>query len=190
MNPFTAGFLASVIANGLTTIITHLGSLGIKRARGEGNVIATVARDSSLGSILQKATASCAQQLKKMPETLVDKLKVFLVSPDVDAIVRQVYATKLGDRYTIRDRAQLRSEFQASLQFYLGEKLGEVSIVSETLFAALVEGCDRALDVAIDKGFLSAHEAKSAARASLIMGTSSNQSKSEIPESKGSFAPS
>ncbi len=170
MNPFTAGFLASVIANGLTTIVTHLGSLGIKRARGERNVIATVARDSSLGSILQKATASFARQLKKMPETLVDRLKVFLVSPDVDAIVRQVYATKLGGHNTIRDRVQLRSEFQASLQFYLGEKLGEVSIFSETLFTALVEGCDRALDVAIDKGFLSAHEAKSAARANLVMG--------------------
>lgn len=170
MNPFTAGFLASLIANALTTIVTHLGSLELKRTRGERNLMATIARDSSLESILKKATASFARQLKDMPETLVDKLKVFLVSPDVDAIVRQVYATKLGGHNPVRDRANLKSEFQASLQLYLGKKLGEASGFSETLFAALVDGCDRALDIAIDKGFLSAHEAKSAARANLVMG--------------------
>jgi hypothetical protein len=38
------------------------------------------------------------------------------------------------------------------------------------LFDSIVEGCDRALTIAIDNGILSAHEAKSVFRHNILLG--------------------
>ena len=170
MNQFTAGFLASLIANGLTTIIKNLLSKSFKPTKKGQDLIAIVVRDATLISILQKATASLARKLKGIPDSLNDRIKAFLVSPDIDAITRQIYSTKLGSSDIISDRSQLKKEFLVTLQLYLGDKFNEIREFSEILFNSLIDGCDRALDIAIDNGFLSAHEAKSAMRANLIIG--------------------
>lgn len=174
MSPFAAGLLGSIVTNGLSTIVTYVVHLSQKQSRQQTDLRDAVARDPSLVAILQRATTSFARQAEGFSSGIADSLRLFIVSPDVDSIVRQIYATKLADEHPSEHPSQIRNklkqDFQASFALYLPEPAQDLADFADVLFQTLLEACDRALDVAIDKGFLSAHETKSAARANLILG--------------------
>ena len=171
MTPFTVGFLASVVANGLSTVVACVGKRSIRLLRKDKNsLLDAIARDSSLQSILQKATTAFARDVKVVSPAAQEGIKIFIASPDVDAIVRQIYATNLRPARRRDPMTPVRREFLACLFLHVGSQTDTTKRLGLALFEGIVKACDRALQVAIDKGFLSAHEARSAARANLILG--------------------
>ena len=167
MDSFSTGFLASVAANGLTTIVSYLGRQSARRINDKRGIVESFARDATLSSMLQKATSNVAKTLTGESPEAIERLKAFAASADVDAIIRQIYATRLTTESASLDA--LRAEFEACFHLHVGEPASLSTNGVNALFDALVIGCDRALEVAIQKGLLSAHEAKSAARTRLIL---------------------
>ena len=86
-------------------------------------------------------------------------------SPEVESIVRQIYATKLLPEQSNRSEL-IRAEFSTLLSCWLSDSQQDSIIFTfvDELFNSLLQGCEQALQVAINRGVLAAHEAKSVVR--------------------------
>src|SRR2546428_2334357 len=144
------------------------GAKGVRYYRKDKNLRQALGESPVLVTILQKATASIAKTAKFDNERQDEKLRFFLVSPDVESIVLQLYASQLAAQPHSHVES-IRAEFLASLALRLGEPAQNLADLADYLFDALLKGCEQALTVAIDHGVLSAHEAKSVARHRLIL---------------------
>jgi hypothetical protein len=172
MNPnqpsSSENIILRVIVNGLTALIAHVWRKGRKALSQDKDLRQALGESTALVTILQKATASIAKAAKFDDERQGEKLRFFLVSPDVEAIVRQLYASQPAVQPQGHEEF-IRAEFLASLALRLDEPAQNLADLAEHLFDVLLKGCDQALTVAIDHGVLSAHEAKSVARHRLIL---------------------
>ncbi len=168
MDAISQGIVAGVIANGLTAIIPHLTRKRIDFPSQKESLQRPLESDGDIASILQRATASIARSPQCEDRRYADTLRLFLVSPEVDAIVRQVYASQVSTGMQ-RHLASIRTEFLASLSLRLGAPQDSCRELAETLFDALFKGCERALESAVEQGVLSAHDLKSASRIRLIL---------------------
>jgi hypothetical protein len=63
----------------------------------------------------------------------------------------------------------IQTIFVESLSLRLGRSDAQSLAVGRALFKSLLDGCERALALAIDRGILSAHEAKAASRHRLVL---------------------
>lgn len=157
------GIISGVVVNGLTTIVL---SMGGKSQKGLQNLFK---KDSELGKTLKKAIQSVANAAELDDEQKAEKLRIFLSSPDVESIVRQIYATKL-EGGNVNYLKSIHEEFLVGLSLYIGEPEKNVDDLADQIFDVLIESCDYALTVAIEEGYLFAHEAKSSLRHSIIIG--------------------
>ena len=164
MDNMIENIILGVIANGLTSLIAYIGRGGIKISKREENLRQLLKEDTTLVPILQKAAVSIAKAEKFENKFQEERLKFFLVSPDVDAIVRQIYASRLTSHKNGNHLKSIQTEFLACLALHIGEPQEGLRDFAEELFDSLLKGCEFALAIAIDKGVLSAHEAKSAFR--------------------------
>lgn len=135
----------------------------------EENLRQLLKENTALSPILQKAAASVARSIQFSDEHRIERLRYFLISPEVDAIVRQIYSSKLSMDKNGNHLESIYAEFMACLSLHLSEPEESLEDFGEQLFEALLKGCERALAIAIDKGILSAHEAKSAFRFRIIL---------------------
>jgi hypothetical protein len=164
MSPLTEGIVAGVIANGLTSILTYLIPQDEAASHQDRLITHLLEKDQSLVTILQKAIASIARSSSLADAKQTEKLRLFLISPDAESLVRQIYGIYFAPDERPRSEPQIRATFLCSLALHLGEPAEDVGPLSNILFQALLDGCQRALTLAIDRGVLSAHEAKSASR--------------------------
>ena len=170
MSPFTEGILAGVIANALTSVLAQAFP---PRQPGDGQLESLktlVANDLPLAQILQKAAVAVAksQSLKDPKQT--EKLRIFFISPEAETITRQVYGLFLIPEARTSSADKIKAEFSTLLALHLGEPPESLTSIGGVLFESLMEGCERALNSAIEKGILSAHEAKSAVRHRILLG--------------------
>lgn len=168
MNPLVQGVISGVIANGLTSVAGQIGRKCLEVLKPKEDLQKILESDSDLSTILKKAIASVIESKQFGDERQLEKLKFFLISPDVEAIVRQIYASQLTSDKNNNHLEYIRSEFSACMSLHLVQPHKSVEDFSRRLFDALLIGCERAMATAIDKGILSAHEAKSAARYCMI----------------------
>src|SRR5437870_5218361 len=164
MNPIIEETLAALIAHGTIAVISHLVPEKISTLRKEELLTHFLEKDQKLAVILQKAAAGVAKSAHTGDPRQDEKLKLFLISPDAEAIIRQMFGMNLVRDAKAHSEGILQREFRACLALHLGGKPEATAELADPLFDALVAGCERALAHAIDRGVLSAHEAKSASR--------------------------
>jgi hypothetical protein len=164
VNPLTEGILAGVIANGITSILTYITPRPDPDSGLNHAITHLLEKDEPLTSILQKATASIARSTSLEDAKQTEKLRLFMISPDAESLVRQIYGIQLAPQERPSSEPQIREAFLCSLALHLGQPAESVEPLSNTLFQSLLHGCERALNLAIDRGVLPAHEAKSASR--------------------------
>jgi hypothetical protein len=169
MDNMIENIILGVIANGLTSLIAYIGRGGIKILKREENLRQLLKEDANLATILQKATASVSKTLKLDIKSQTERLRFFLASPDVDSIVRQIYASRLTSMKNGNHLKSIQTEFLACLALHLGEPQQGLEDLAKKIFESLLKGCEFALSIAIDKGVLSAHEAKSAFRYRMLL---------------------
>lgn len=157
------GIITGVVANGLTTIVL---SMGGKSQEALQNLFR---KDSELDKTLTKAIQSVANAAELDNEQEAEKLRMFLSSPDVESIVRQIYANKLTDDMDVNYLKSIREEFLVGFSLHLGELEKNVGDLADRIFDVLLESCDYALTAAIEEGYLFAHEAKSSLRHRIII---------------------
>jgi hypothetical protein len=90
-----------------------------------------------------------------------DRLRIYLVSPEVEAIVKQLLGCDKAKNGAI---ASIREQFEIGLAYALGESRESVRQIANGLFQALQQASEATLSSAVEKGVLSAHEIKSVKR--------------------------
>lgn len=168
MDPLTLGIISGLIVNSLTSIFSHIAYKGKEIFSREEDLKKTLENDHSLETLLQKALTTIAKSTNFNSKTFQEELRPFLVSPDAEAIVRQIYASQLTQSKNIHLKS-LRNEFLSSLSLWLNKPDIELEGLATQLFDVLLNGCERALEISVEKGILSAHEAKSSSRHILIL---------------------
>jgi hypothetical protein len=169
MDPLTMSIVRGLVANGLWATIAHVAESPRRRQEMLHEDRQAFEREIGLQTILQRAATTAAKKFGASDGDLSDRAKAFLVSPEVEAIIRQIYAVHLEPGLEGSTREDLLHEFSKCYLLHTGEEadLGEKR--AKVLFELLTATCEIALNLSIEKGILSAHEAKSAARCVLIL---------------------
>lgn len=162
--------LLGVLANALTALVARVAQKGETLLIGEDILKKRKLDGTALEPILQKAIAAVAEGIHWEGPQGIEEVCLFLGSPDVEAIVRQVFSASLSEGKRGNTLELIRQEFLALFSLHIQEEGSEPSgNPAGCLFDALIEGCENALNAAVDEGILSAHEAKSAARHQAVL---------------------
>jgi GTPase SAR1 family protein len=122
--------------------------------------------ETALQPMLRKAADALAEVVELGGPVGMEEVCLFLVTPEVEAILRQIYAARLmEDDGSINT---IRAKFLRSFSTYVDVDEEILKESSVRLFNALLEACEYTLGQAIDRGILSAHEAKSEFRYGLL----------------------
>lgn len=159
MDPIITGIITGVIVNCLAGLAKYLG--GVKEKK-------TDDKRTELQALIKKATEEIADAIEWEPPPRVEEVCLFIISPEVESIVRQILSSKLMGNGSRNNLKSIESEFLTSFALYVGQSKEQIKSASTILFQSLLEGCERELDDAINKGILSAHEAKSTIRFRII----------------------
>lgn len=159
------GIAANALTSVLVGIKNQVGGLLVDRAFLEE----LRRRRASIEPILKEATQNLSDSIDWRGSANVEEVGLFLLSPEVEAILRQIYSMKLVVGTNMGSITLVRQEFTSLLTLHL-ELTGEaLEHTSEFLFTSLISACNLILDEAIDGGKLAAHEAQSAFRHQILL---------------------
>ena len=164
------GILTGLIVNGLTTLVSY----GIPKVKNiikyKGDIRKALEDDETVVSNIREVVASIAKtEPFSSNELLSGRVQSFLESPTAESIVRQIYSDYMIAKGVKKSAKQLQEEFKICLANHLGTDVKTVEDAATELFEVILNGCHRALDLAINKGILPAHEAKSIARHRVLL---------------------
>lgn len=165
---FFIDIFTSLIANGLTELINY----STKKAK---SIFTCKYNIKNLPDIISSSIQDAATTILKNPSfslngELTEKTKSFLESPTAENIVRQIYSDTLCKTSKGNYKVEIEKEFKISFAKYLGKQSKDIDQLSEELFEIIFSACDKALEFAIDKGVLPAHELKSIERFNFLQG--------------------
>src|SRR5262245_64520 len=117
MDPTSAGFLASVVANGFTSLVAH--TLGPDRVRSdEAGLVAAIIADRSSRSLLERAASEAAKQIAELAVPTHEQLELALTAPEIEGAVRRVLAAAVSESKCNAD--ELRQQFTLAVCSQLG----------------------------------------------------------------------
>jgi len=160
MDPIIAGIMSGIITNCLMGLAKYLG--------GSKEEISTDKR-TELHALVKKATEEVAETIDWKAPPRLEEVCLFLTSPEVESMVRQILSAKMLGNGNRRNVQSIEREFTTSLSLFVSESDTEVEEAATKLFQALLEECENELEDAISRGILSAHEAKSTMRYHIIL---------------------
>ena len=167
---FLVGIISSLIANGLTELITY-SVRGVKDvSKHKDSIRSALQADGELRATIE----NIIRKIDKAPVAPSSELQMaliqsFLESPTAESIVRQIYADFVPEGTEEKTTAQLKEEFQLCLAYHLGVTRQYVQQLAADLFEVISKGCRKAFNLSIEQGLLSAHEAKSIARQRIVL---------------------
>ncbi len=168
MDPNIQNIILGIVANGLTELIAYFGRRGRDFIIGKEMIEKMKRERAALQPILQRAADAVAESIEWDGPSRLEEVCLFLTSPEVEKIIRQIYSTKLSE-----DKGQnlelIRKEFLTTFSFFIGIEKERLANPANLVFDALIGECEHALNIAIDEGVLSAHEAKSTLRHRILL---------------------
>ena len=152
--PLAESILTGTIGHVLTGLLAHLLFEDSEAQKALSRIEKAVSANGEVGRILEEA-AACTARFVQLQRGYPERVRSFLVSPEVESILRQIFSTQLAkaDEPHVSD---LRTEFQRSLALHLGDPKGVSEELSGQLFDSLIAACKRALNVALTNGSISA----------------------------------
>src|SRR5713226_1595981 len=115
MGPLTEGIVAGLIANGITSMLSYIVPQSGQPGREDLAVRHILEKDEPLAAILQKAIASVARSSSLTDAKQTEKLRLFMISPDAESIVRQIYGIYFVPKERLSSEPQIRATFLSSL---------------------------------------------------------------------------
>jgi hypothetical protein len=158
----------ALIGKGLTPLIAPVSRRVGRHLVGEEILERRKLNETALQPVLQKAAEAVSERIKCYEPAEIDQICLFLTSSEAEVIVRQIYAAKLSGSQQ-QSFELIREEFLTSFSLYTNIPKDELQDSARLILDDLIEGCEEALQIAIDQGRLSAHEAKSAFRHQIIL---------------------
>src|SRR5829696_6856926 len=150
MNPDIQSIMLGVVSNVLTMFLAMPFSQHEKKK-------------PSFDSLLKKAIEETADTFEWSGKPRVEEVCLFLVTPEVESVLRQLFATKIVEKSESNVNV-IRKEFISLFAGRFELSKGQVKSSATQLFTFLLRSADVAFSTAVDAGVLAAHEAKSAAR--------------------------
>lgn len=138
--------LAGVIANVTTTLI----GIGYTRIR------SNIKQDKNILRTVKLAT----EGLKIDDAEIVDKVEDFLLSREVETVVKQIFSANLLKTDLDLRMSDIREEFNKLFSIYSDIPSDKIEEISPFLFDALVDSCIKICEEDIDRGSLAAHDKK------------------------------
>ncbi|MEQ8974663.1 MAG: NACHT domain-containing protein [Coleofasciculus sp. C1-SOL-03] len=157
----------TLIAKGLSPLLAPVSRQVGKHLIGAEILERRKLNETALQPILQKAAETVSERIQCYEPAEIDQICLFLESPPAETIVRQIYTAKLSDNPQ-NNFELIRQEWLAAFSYYTNIPEAELQDAANLILDDLIEGCEEALQSAIDQGRLSAHEAKSAFRHQIV----------------------
>ncbi|MEQ9551707.1 MAG: hypothetical protein RIM23_19120 [Coleofasciculus sp. G3-WIS-01] len=157
----------TLIAKGLSPLLEPVRRQVGKHLIGEEILERRKLNETALQPVLQKAAETVSERIQCYEPAEIHEICLFLESPTAETIVRQIYAAKLSDNQQ-NNFELIRQEWLAAFSYYTNIPEAELQKAANPILDDLIEGCEEALQIAIDQGRLSAHEAKSAFRHQIV----------------------
>ncbi|MEQ8537155.1 MAG: NACHT domain-containing protein [Coleofasciculus sp. D1-CHI-01] len=157
----------TLIAKGLSPLLTPVSRQIGKHLIGEEILERRKLNETALQPVLQKAAETVSERIQCYEPAEIDQICLFLESPPAETIIRHIYAAKLSDNPQNKFEL-IRQEWLAAFSYYTNIPEFELQDAANHILDDLIEGCEEALQIAIDQGRLAAHEAKSAFRHQIV----------------------
>jgi hypothetical protein len=158
LDPNVQNVILGVVANGITGILGKAGRQLRKVAIGDKT------QEIDLPALLKRSIQSVADAIQWTGPGRLEEICLYLCSPEVEEYVRQIYATQALQTPLQNSCQAIQRQFIASMAMYVGLPETKTKEPGEMLFNALVAGCEKTLQLSIEAGVLTAHEARSSVR--------------------------
>lgn len=157
--------------NGLTSLLAQSSQEAVKQAAG-GDTFETLHLEPTiLPPSLYESMIDLAEHARWSDASRgIETLSLFLHTPEVETVARQIYSVELHRHHAESDLSTLRSLFVVLLTSFLTAFAPELVPGSDRpalalkLFDALVQGCEYLLRQAVDTGTIATHEARGSSR--------------------------
>jgi hypothetical protein len=164
--------LLGVVGNGLWSLVASSGA----RAFREVQSLISPPQPSIIGAI-RTAADRLNESLGSRSKPGQERLMTYLKSPEVESIVRQLFATSLLARQEGSTRDSVKREFISSMSRHLDIDELRLQSFAERFLDGIIASVEDSLRAAIEKNVLSAHEASSAGRHRMLLDEVSNLQK-------------
>lgn len=168
-DPILDNVVGELLAAPLITIGGHLARSTARRVLGSRPESMPEANRQSLETILKGVAHQVSETIEWGGPPNLEEICLFLLSPEVETILRQVYATKLHPNGESSKLELIRQEFTALFDQWFDASSAESKNNAVRLFDRIINGCNDALSLAIDADILSAHEASSQLRYHIVL---------------------
>lgn len=158
MDPNIQNILCGVTANLLTATLSLVVKNGKESKKGK----------DTLNEKLKLAISSVSDTIGWSGEEPVEEICLFLLSPEVESVLRQLFCSKLLGDSANNAISSIEEEFCQLFAVFTEKNQEEEKKTSVPLFNLVASTCDEALNVAIEAGLLFAHEAKSNLRFNVL----------------------
>ena len=159
---------ASLILKGLSPLVKPSANWLGKKIIGEEILERRQLQATALQPVLQQAAEKISETIERIGIADLDQICLFLTSNEAEAVIRQIYAASILDSKE-QNLEQIEQEFFVAFALYTNLPQDELQDSAPEIFHALVTGCEQTLQIAIDEGRLSAHEAKSVFRHQILL---------------------
>ena len=133
--------ILGVASNGIWSFLANRGARAARAVK-------AVRRQSgkSVADIYTVAAADVCDEFCRVGSIEWARLKGYLTSPDVESVVRQVYAASIIDKGKPSYIDAIREEFVASLAAALDVSASAAERVGNSIFTAIFRECERHLE--------------------------------------------
>src|SRR5271157_4405327 len=130
------------------------------------NVISSLRTKSKSTSLWGHIASDLTEYLQTESSIEDEKLNLFLKSPELESIVRQIYSVDITKQNKYYKNIEI--EFSSLLSLYLEEPIEKLDNLKKYLFSKLLEGSQNVINLAIESGELNAHDAQSNLRFNIL----------------------
>ncbi len=158
----------SIILKGLTPLVKPSFNWLGKKVIGKEILERRQFKATALQPVLQQAAENIAEIIEPIGKAEIDQISLFLTSNEAEAIVRQIYAASIL-KSKEQNLEQIEQEFLKAFALYTNIPEADLEDSAPQIFHTLVTGCEETLQIAINEGRLSAHEARSSFRHQVLL---------------------
>jgi hypothetical protein len=171
MDSFIRDFLVGIAGNLATTLGLYVGNRYYFK---EDKLSKRITKNTDLQSLLRGAIQKFTGSFSWIGRADdIERMKGFLLSPDVDSFLHKIYLNKLTPEKILKPNSDhpnfsnakflgtIRDEFITCLASYMRKTEEAIRTPGSYLFSAIVACCEKAIEDGVADNLLSAHEARS-----------------------------
>jgi NACHT domain-containing protein len=161
--------LIGTIGNGLWALVAQSGGKIFAELR---SLVAPP--EPAVIAAIRAASEQLTRSINSGPKVEQEQLLTFLKSPELESVVRQLFATSMVAMKESSTLDSIRREFVSTMSKRFDIDEARLDSFATVLLNGIISNVENTLNAAMEKNVLSAHEAKSTARHRVLLGEIAN----------------